>query len=123
MRVFSAVVDTGSFAGASDRLNIWHGDTLHGPAGNPPGGPSAATHNTQLLVNAAMEGMGILYEPDILVYEAIRQKRLVQVLDDWQTDEFTLFAVYANRQFLPPNVRSFIEFLVDYFGPQPYWSL
>jgi DNA-binding transcriptional LysR family regulator len=57
------------------------------------------------------------------VYESIRQKRLVKVLEDWETDEFLLFAVYANRQFLPLKVRSFIDFLVDYFGPRPYWSL
>jgi DNA-binding transcriptional LysR family regulator len=74
-------------------------------------------------VNAALEGMGIIYEPDFLVHEAINQKRLVQILDDWETDEFSMFAVYANRQFLPPKARSFIDFLVEYFGPKPDWSL
>lgn len=77
----------------------------------------------KVLVNAALAGMGILYEPDFLVSEQIRQKRLVQILTDWETDEFSLYAVYPNRQFLPPKVRSFIDFLVEYFGPQPYWSL
>lgn len=76
-----------------------------------------------ILLTAAIAGMGILYEPDFLVYESIRQKRLVKVLEDWETDEFSLFAVYANRQFLPLKVRSFIDFLVDYFRPRPYWSL
>lgn len=75
----------------------------------------------QVLVNAALEGMGILYEPDFLVYDAIKHKRLVRILEDWETDEFSLYAVYASRQFLPPKVRSFIDFLVDYFGSQPYF--
>lgn len=77
----------------------------------------------KVLANAALAGMGILYEPDFLVAEHIRQKRLVEILPDWQKDEFSLYAVYANRQFLPPKVRSFIDFLVEYFGPRPYWSL
>jgi DNA-binding transcriptional LysR family regulator len=76
-----------------------------------------------VLRTAAIEDMGILYEPDFLVHEAIRQKRLVQILRDWETDDLSLYAVYANRQFLPLKVRSFIDFLVEYFGPQPYWSL
>jgi DNA-binding transcriptional LysR family regulator len=79
-------------------------------------------NNGNVLVNAAVEGMGILYEPDFMVYEAIRERRLVPILTDWKADEFSLYAVYANRQFLPPKVRSFIDFLVEYFGPQPYFQ-
>jgi DNA-binding transcriptional LysR family regulator len=75
------------------------------------------------LVNAALENMGILYEPDFLVYQAIREKRLVRILKEWRPDEFSLFAVYANRQFLPPKVRSFIDFLLEHFGERPYFSL
>jgi len=77
----------------------------------------------KVLVNAALAGMGILYEPDFLVTEHIRQKRLVRILDDWKADKFSLYAVYPNRQFLPLKVRSFIDFLVEYFGPRPYWIL
>jgi len=77
----------------------------------------------KVLVNAALAGMGILYEPDFLVTEHIRQKRLLRILDDWEADKFSLYAVYPNRQFLPLKVRSFIDFLVEYFGPRPYWSL
>lgn len=76
-----------------------------------------------VLVNAALAGMGILYEPDFLVSEHIRQKRLVRILKNWEAEEFSMYAVYANRQFLPLKVRSFIDFLVEYFGPKPYWSL
>jgi len=76
-----------------------------------------------VLVNAALAGMGILYEPDFLVTEHIRQGRLTRILKDWKTEEFSMYAVYPNRQFLPLKVRSFIDFLVEYFGPTPYWSL
>lgn len=80
-------------------------------------------NNGNILVNAAMEGLGVILEPDFLVFEALRQKRLVRILSDWQTDELSVFAVYPNRKFLPPKVRSFIDFLADRFGPEPYWDL
>ena len=80
-------------------------------------------NNGNILVSAAIAGMGIIYEPDFHVAKYIRRGQLVRILEDWETVELSLFAVYANRQFLPLKVRSFIDFLVDYFGPQPYWHL
>ncbi len=77
------------------------------------------SNNGNVLVNAAIDGMGIIYEPDFLVHEALRQKRLVHILEDWGLDGYSLFAVYANRQFLPPKVRSFIDFVVAYYGKNP----
>jgi DNA-binding transcriptional LysR family regulator len=34
----------------------------------------------------------------------------------------TIFAVYPSRQFLPPKVRTFIDFMVERFGDNPYWD-
>ncbi len=76
-----------------------------------------------VLMNAAKEGMGIIYEPDFVVYQAVRDKQLMPILEEWGTDEYSLFAVYANRQFLPPKVRSFIDFLVEYYKPEPNFRL
>jgi DNA-binding transcriptional LysR family regulator len=73
-------------------------------------------NNGNVLMNAAIEGMGVIYEPDFVVHQAIRQKQLRRILENWETDEFSLFAVYAHRQFLPPKVRSFIDFLVEYYA-------
>ena len=79
-------------------------------------------NNGEILVNAAIEGLGVILQPTFLVFEALRQNRLVRVLSDWETDELSVFAVYPHRKFLPPKVRSFIDFLADRFGPEPYWD-
>ena len=81
------------------------------------------SNNGDVLMNAAIEGLGLIYEPDFISYQALRQKRLIPVLPDWQHDEFSLFAVYPNRKFLPPKVRTFIDFLAERFGPAPYWDV
>jgi len=47
---------------------------------------------------------------------------LVRILSDWEADELTVFAVYPNRKFLPPKVRSFVDFLAERFGPELYWD-
>ena len=79
-------------------------------------------NNGDILCSAAIEGLGVILQPTFLVYEALRRQKLVRILDGWSADELTIFAVYPNRQFLPPKVRSFIDFLVERFGPHPYWD-
>jgi DNA-binding transcriptional LysR family regulator len=76
-----------------------------------------------ILRSAAVEGLGITLQPDFMIYEALRERKLVRVLSDWDADELGVFAVYPNRKFLPPKVRSFIDFLVERLGPEPYWSI
>ncbi len=79
-------------------------------------------NNGDILVNAAIEGVGVILHPTFLVYEPLREKKLVRILPDWEADDLTVFAVYPNRKFLPPKVRSFIDFLAERFGPEPYWD-
>ena len=79
-------------------------------------------NNGNILCNAAVGGLGIVYQPTFLVHEHLRSGRLVRLFDDWQTDEMKAYIVYPNRKFLLPKVRTFIDFIVDYFGDEPYWD-
>ncbi len=76
-----------------------------------------------ILRSAAIAGLGVSLQPDFLIYEALSEGTLVRILPQWETGDLAIFAVYPNRKFLPPKVRSFIDFLVERFGPQPYWSI
>lgn len=79
-------------------------------------------NNGNILCNAAAGGLGIIYQPTFLAHELLRTGRLVRILPEWQTDTFMAYAVNPNRQFLLPKVRSFIDFMVEYFGPTPFWD-
>ena len=68
------------------------------------------------------QGLGVIQQPSFLVWEALRSRQLVHLLPDWSSDELSVFAVYPHRKFLPPKVRSFIDFLAERFGPEPYWD-
>ena len=75
-----------------------------------------------ILRNAAIEGLGVILQPTFLIYEALREKKLLRILSDWEADDFTVFAVYPNRKFLPLKVRTFIDFLAERFSSEPYWD-
>ena len=34
-----------------------------------------------------------------------------------------IYAVYPHRRHLPAKTRAFVDFLVESFGPEPYWDL
>jgi DNA-binding transcriptional LysR family regulator len=79
-------------------------------------------NNGNILCAAAVDGLGVILQPTFLVYDLIRTRKLVRILDSWEADVFTVYAVYPNRQFLPPKVRTLIDFLVARFGPAAYWD-
>lgn len=79
-------------------------------------------NNGNVLCNAAAGGLGIIYQPTFLAHDLLRSGRLVRLLPEWETDSFMAYAVYPNRQYLPPKVRSFIDFMVEHFGPEPAWD-
>jgi len=87
--------------------------------------PSVATaNNGNFLCQAAIDGAGLIYTPDFICYKAIRLGQLVPILAGYQTDiEIPAYAVYPQNRHLSQRVRSLIDFLVQYFGEQPYWRV
>lgn len=74
-----------------------------------------------VLVEAAIEGLGVVLEPEFIVCDALRERKLVRLLPRWQTPELAVFAVYPERRHLPLKVRAFIDHLVAAFT-QPPWE-
>ena len=67
-------------------------------------------------------GAGLVLLPTFIVGEDISAGRLQLVLDDYPVEELNIFAVYPHRQYLSAKVRTFVDFLGDYFGSPPYWD-
>lgn len=72
------------------------------------------TNNTDVGIEAALQGLGIAYAFDrARADEHIAQARLVQVLADWSVTRPGLFLYYANRRHLQPALSAFIDCLLD----------
>jgi DNA-binding transcriptional LysR family regulator len=79
----------------------------------------------QVLVAAALDGLGILVQPKYIIYDEIVAGRLVPVLDDWDLPRLSINLAYPNRQYLPAKTRCFIDFLVGHFDAMEFgrkWS-
>jgi len=68
--------------------------------------------NTLSLHEAAKAGLGIANLPRYLVEEDLRARRLLTVLEPFETNERGIFVVYAAGPLLPARVREVANYLV-----------
>jgi Transcriptional regulator len=68
-------------------------------------------NNGELLRDAAIAGMGITYLPTFIVGSALKDGRLMPVLDEFRPQPLTLSAVYPQHRQSSRPVQALIEFL------------
>jgi len=72
------------------------------------------SNHQDIIVPAALQGLGILYAyNDDGIAEALQDGRLKRVLADWSPTVPGLFLYYSSRRFLLPALRAFIDCLLD----------
>ena len=69
----------------------------------------------QALRQAALAGVGIIFQPAVLTENDRKQGRLIQVLPRWPMDR-PMHLLFAPDRRITPKLRSFIEFAVTRFG-------
>lgn len=79
-------------------------------------------NNGDALRVAALKGAGLVYLPSFLIGDDLRSGALVPITLDAKPKSLTLSAVYPHARHLSPKVRAFVDFLVQRFGPKPYWD-
>ena len=97
---------------------------LQGPAGEETvrvNGPFCAD-NGDILRAAAVAGLGVTLLPSFIVGADLRAGRLRQVMADYSPPLIYIYAVFPSRRYLSARVRSFVDFMANYFGERPEWD-
>lgn len=102
--------------GPPHREHAWH---LLGPDG-----VTATLHHQPRLISddrlalrlAALQGVGVLQLPTMMVRNDLQQGRLVDLLPHWQPRAAIIHAVFPSRRGLLPAVRELIDFLAAEFA-------
>lgn len=89
-----------------------------------PGGASAVVHHAPRLISddrlalrlAALQGVGVLQLPTLLVQQDLQQGLLIDVLPDWRPRAAIVHAVFPSRRGLLPAVRELINFIAAEFA-------
>ncbi|PNS08462.1 LysR family transcriptional regulator [Solilutibacter silvestris] len=83
--------------------------------------PWLRTNNGDTCRAAALEGQGIILQPDFIVGGDLHRGDLVELMPDYHSIETGIHVVYPTRKHLPMKMRRLIDFLVDAFQ-DPIWN-
>ncbi len=85
---------------------------------------SFSANSGSALVNAARDAMGVVLAPEWLVGPFLANGELVEVLPGHPPvpDRTPLYAVHPYQRFVPPKVKTFVEFLAKRFGKGYDWT-
>ena len=78
--------------------------------------PSMRTNSGDTCRAVAVRDQGIILQPSFLVQEDLRSGALVELLPEYRSAEFGIYAVYPSRQYVSAKVRIMIDFLAKALG-------
>lgn len=98
---------------------------LEGPDGafvyKPDG--QLKTNSSEVVREVAISGLGIALRSTWDIGSELSSGRLVRVLPDYEgAKDVCISALFPSRQYLASKVRVFIDFLLEIYGPVPYWD-
>lgn len=86
-------------------------------------GGSLKANNGDALVQAAVAGLGIIYQPTFLVHREIRSGLLVPLRLNHRPIALPgVYAIYPPDRRPPPKIPALIDFLAERFAPEPPWD-
>jgi DNA-binding transcriptional LysR family regulator len=74
------------------------------------------SNNGEALRQAAMSGLGIVMQAEVMLAEAVADGRLVPILQDYRTPPRPMHLIYPRDRQSTPKLASFVEFVVERFG-------
>ncbi len=84
---------------------------------------SYRVNNSEALLEALREGVGIGRLPTFVAGPDLKTGRLVKLFESYRIPDQTFYAVFPEREYLPAKVRAFLNFAIEYFGgDHPYWD-
>ncbi|VAW71286.1 Transcriptional regulator, LysR family [hydrothermal vent metagenome] len=72
-------------------------------------------NNGVMLLNAAIDGLGIILTPKFIAAKAIQQGLLKPILTRYQLSKAGIYVVYQQQHHLPQRIKVLISYLVDQF--------
>lgn len=97
--------------GPPHRAHAWQLATVDGRTAEVAHHPRLVTDDMAALRQAAIDGIGIVQLPTMMIWQDVEMGRLIHVLPDWRPRAGIVHAVFPSRRGLLPSVRAFLDFL------------
>ncbi|MGD2130557.1 MAG: LysR family transcriptional regulator [Lysobacterales bacterium] len=94
----------------------------HGNEISVPTSPRLVANNGEFLRDMAIAGHGIVLTPSFIAWQALAMGDLVPLMREHWPEPLSAYAVYPQTRYLSNRARTFIDFLAERFGENPYWD-
>lgn len=84
---------------------------------------SLTANNGEALKEAAVRGLGIVYQPAFIVGADVEAGRLRPLLTDWGTPTIDIHAVFPEQRQLQPKLRRFVDYLAQAMRRPGLWPM
>jgi len=79
-------------------------------------------NNGEVLLEAAVRGLGIVCEPVFIAGRALAAGTVREILADFPIPELGVYAVFPGNRHIPYRVRALADFLAERLGQNPPWN-
>lgn len=101
--------------------NFWHFNYQGNVLSTKINGSIKSSSN-DVIIECTLAGLGVAILPKWLVHEALEQRALVSVMQDYLPTELPIHAIYPQNKFVPTKVSCFIEYFQKAFLQTPVIS-
>ncbi len=77
--------------------------------------PRLRVNNGDTCRAAALDGMGIIFQPTFIIGGDLQAGTLIEIHPEWHSEEAGIYAVYPVRKHLSGKVRALVDYLVEVF--------
>lgn len=91
----------------------WDLESVDGQKASVPHAPRIVTDDMATLRAAALEGLGVVQLPTLLIWPDVEAGRLIHVLPRWRPPAAIVHAVFPSRRGLLPSVRALLDFFAQ----------
>lgn len=74
--------------------------------------PKLLVNNTQLMIQAALAHLGIIWTHENMLEDLITKKKLVCVLNEYTKKSINIYAYYKYQPYRDPKIQAFMDFFV-----------
>lgn len=93
----------------------WHFSSKDGEIITPVEG-NLTINDGEMVVQMAVDALGVAYLPDFFVDDLISAGKLVPVLDDYTKDAYPVSIIYPHNRHMNLTLRTFIDSLFEYYS-------
>jgi DNA-binding transcriptional LysR family regulator len=101
--------------------SLWTFTDAAGEPASVPVGGNLSANETQVLLAAAVEGVGIGLQPLYAAAGALARGELVALLPGHVAQPLGIHGIYASRRQMPAVLRAMLDALAAYFADGRYW--